>query len=741
MKKKSIADKRMELKLFYEQQHFRKLKTINRITNKSTLNPDATFDNLMHIISDEDVLYQAMGNISKKTGALTPGSELDPRTVDASSPELIKELSKGLKDGTFRFKPIKRIYMDKSGKNPVPKEQMDKLIELHSKGKVTMDQVKELKARPIGISSFPDKIVQEAMRMVLTAIYEPEFARVNCNFGFRPGMGCQDAIQQIKSYVKQMDYALEGDIKGAFDNVNHTTMINILGKKIKDGKFLKLVRGGLKCGLIFLNYRQDSEVGTTQGSVVSPLLYNIYFHEFDKFIHGEFREKVNKINKEENRKDRPVNKLYNIYSKKKSGLKLKGKLVKYADYVAKFGKEGTMVPELQKELQSTIRKYKELDRLQKKVPAFAKSRQTIRYWYTRYADDWVFFTNAELSRVEEWKSMFTEWIKQELHLTVSSEKTKLTSLRDDQKVRFLGFQLARQEKGKYRKVGDYKYIKTNKVKRRVKVKVKVKDRTGIVYRTRAANPNLIVAWDRERILPRLEDNKFIKKVGRTWRGRSKTPWIALTVPEIIMRYNYVIRGYINYYTPVVDYPTDTHFLHYLLTYSCAHTIAQKMNLTLRKVFKKYGKNIKINYTEKAKIKDKKGNETVTEVKKSVELLNWKKITSIIEGIITDTRKKQNEKKSIATVWRAVDEICNVKVNWRTKYKLTKHCAICGSEDHVEYHHVKHVRKGRVTGFLQILKQLNRRQIPCCRYCHRKIHRGEYDGIALNDLYDEELIIL
>jgi retron-type reverse transcriptase len=740
---KGIAAKRKMLEALYRKTDFKKLKTLDRIANKAGLNPNAVFDDLMYILADKGILFQAMGNISGKSGALTPGTELDTRTVDASSNELIEEISQSLKDGTFRFKPIRRVYMDKSGKNPVTKEQKDELTKLHKQGKVTMDQIKELKARPLGISSFPDKIVQEALRMILNTIYEPEFARYNVNFGFRPNQGCQDAISHIQMYAKQMDFAIEGDIKGAFDNVCHDRMIEILEQKIKDKKFLRLIKGGLKCGVIFLNYRQDSDLGTTQGSVVSPLLYNIYFHEFDKFICTEFKEIVSKVNQEEDRKDRPINKLYNSYSKKKTKLRLKEKFTNMKNYLQENGKNGPMLPALVNEVKETMKEYKALDKEQKKLPAFARSRQTIRYWYTRYADDWVFFTNAEINRVSEWKQLFIDWIMENLKLTVSVEKTKVTNLRNGEKAKYLGYQLARQGNKRLSNVGQLKTIRTNIVKRREKKKVIITKYDRLRYKIRTTNPSLIVGWDRDRVLARLEGNGFIKKIGNTWRGKSKLPWTTLPEPEIVDRYNYIIRGYLNYYVPVTDYPTDIQFLHYLITYSCAHTLAQKRNCSLRKIFRKFGKDMTIKYIEKVEKTDKEGVNDRKEIKKTTKIINWKKCTEIMRDILIKTREKQKGKKkdSISIVKQAIDDICNVKMNWRTKYKLSEHCAICGSTDKVEYHHVKHIRKGKVTGFLQVMKQLNRRQIPCCKKCHQNIHKGAYNGMALNDLYDEELIIL
>lgn len=738
--KAGLSEKRKSLKEYYEDSEFKRMKTLNKITIKAAYSPDTKFGNLMRIITEKDVLLQAMGNINTKSGALTPGTKLDPRTADESSLELISEISETLKNGTFRFKPIRRIYMDKSGKNPVSTEQKETLNKLHKQGKVTMDQIKQIKARPIGISSFPDKVVQEAMRMALNAIYEPEFARTNTNFGFRPGLGCQDAISELKKGAKSMDYAIEGDIKGAFDNVNHELMIQILEKKINDQKFLKLVRNGLKCGVIYMDFRQDSEIGTTQGSVVSPLLYNIYFHEFDIFVSTVFKEKVNQTNQTENRTERPVNKLYNSISKKKTKLKLKNKINKVKELYNAENKDQNKLFEQVQELKETKTNYKILDKQQKKIRAFAKSKQTLRFWYTRYADDWVFLTNADLPRVEEWKELFKEWIDNNLKLSVSEEKTKLTKLNKGETIKFLGFQLKRQMKQRIVKVGYTKKIRTSKTNRTKFDIIRVNDKPK--YDIRGTNPSLIVAFDRDRILTRLTNNLFIKKVGNIWRGRSKLPWTTLPEPEIIERYNYMIRGYLNYFTPVLDYPNDTHFLHYLLKYSCAHTLAQKRKTSLRKIFQKFGKDLRIQYQKNIKELDKPtGKILEKEVQSTVQLLSWEDCTKINEQIITRTLIKYKKKQSISTIQRAIDEICNVKINWRTKYKLSQHCCICGNENGVEYHHVKHIKIGKTEGFLQIMKQLNRRQIPVCKQCHTNIHRGEYNGMSLKDLYDEELIII
>jgi retron-type reverse transcriptase len=746
--KSDINFKRKALREFYTKNQFQFRKTLEAIEEKATNNPTHIFDDLYRILHEEDTLYQAMGNISKKSGALTPGPPQDQQTVDAMSKEKITEIAKELKQGIFKFKPIRRIYIEKSPQNPATKKKLKLIKKLHKIGPVTPDQIKDLKLRPLGIPSFKDKIVQESIRMILNAIYEPEFKNLNLNFGFRPKLGCLNAIDQIKNKAKSMDFAIEGDIKGAFDNVNHEILINILRKKIKDNKFLRLINGGLKCGLIYLTSTQETPIGTTQGSIVSPLLYNIYFNEFDKFIHNDFQLYINKLNQQENRKDIRLPTAYQRVSK----LKFKSpfnKLQKRLINEYQENKENNTLTQYFKtkeylqlitQLRIERTKFKKLDELQKKIPSRTKSQQTIRFTYVRYADDWIFYTNADIERTLEWKNLFAKWINDNLKLNLSLEKTKITDLKKGEHAHFLGFQLRSQGKNrKVNKVGVFKTRYLDPARRSKKVKTLNLDTDTKKFKMRATNPAQIVAWDRTRVLSKLETNGFITKIGNTWRGRSKLPWTSLTEPEIIERFNYIIRGYLNYYTPVCDYPTDTHFLHYLLTYSCAHTLAQKLNCKLSNIFKKFGKNITIKYIAKTITLEKGGSKNEKSQERTISLLNWKECLTIIRSIIIERNK--SKKASLNENKIQVDEIPKIKINWRTKYKLSKHCAICGSTEKIEYHHVKHIKKGKVEGFLQILNQLNRKQIPCCQQCHRNIHKGKYDGIALQDIYDEELIII
>jgi len=134
--------------------------------------------------------------------------------------------------------------------------------------------------RPITIPPFIDRMVQEAIRMVLEAIYEPWFERMNCSFGFRPNKGCHDALTALtdKYNTQSLNLAIEGDIKGAYDKVDRNILMNILQQRIKDKKFLKLIKERLN--LILFDAESEISTITTegipQGGIDSPYLFNIY---------------------------------------------------------------------------------------------------------------------------------------------------------------------------------------------------------------------------------------------------------------------------------------------------------------------------------------------------------------------------------------------------------------------------------------------------------------------------------
>jgi group II intron reverse transcriptase/maturase len=134
------------------------------------------------------------------------------------------------------------------------------------------------KSRPLGISAYEDKIVQLAVKKILEAIYEPKF--LSNMYGFRPGCGCHDAIKEVynRMYSGKINYVVDADIKGFFDNMNHDWIMKFLGVYIKDPNILWLIKKYLKAGVITDGVFQKSIDGSAQGNIMSPVIANIYMH-------------------------------------------------------------------------------------------------------------------------------------------------------------------------------------------------------------------------------------------------------------------------------------------------------------------------------------------------------------------------------------------------------------------------------------------------------------------------------
>lgn len=132
--------------------------------------------------------------------------------------------------------------------------------------------------RPLGIPTVEDKIVQKGISEILKAIYEPNF--IEESYGFREGMGCHDALKKISQEIsmKPVNYVIDADIKGFFDNVNHAWMTKFLGHRINDKRLIRLIVRILKSGIMEEGKYIKTEEGTPQGGIISPILANIYLH-------------------------------------------------------------------------------------------------------------------------------------------------------------------------------------------------------------------------------------------------------------------------------------------------------------------------------------------------------------------------------------------------------------------------------------------------------------------------------
>lgn len=218
--------------------------------------PDFRFDDIYNLLYDGDWLWTAYRSVKSNKGARTPG--IDGQTMQDFEEDLgenLESLAKELKSESFDPKPVRRTYIPKG----------------------------DDEERPLGIPTIKDRIVQEALRMVLEPIYETDFS--DYSFGFRPNRSTINALERVDWAIgtPKMSWVIDADIKGFFDNVNHQTLEQIIQNRITDRKMRDLIWEFLKAGIMEEGEFQDSMLGTPQGGIVSPVLANIYLNELDQW--------------------------------------------------------------------------------------------------------------------------------------------------------------------------------------------------------------------------------------------------------------------------------------------------------------------------------------------------------------------------------------------------------------------------------------------------------------------------
>lgn len=574
-----------------------------------------------HILADPEILLAAYSNIKSKAGNMTGGS--DKQTLDGMNLEWFQQICKEIASGQFQFKPARRVEIAK------PKGG----------------------TRPLGIASPRDKIVQEAMRMILEAIFESGFSANS--HAFRPGRSCHTALNQVKMQFGHVNWFIEGDISKCFDSFHHNVLISAVTSRIKDQVFIDLLYKALKSGYIDARgVWKSAELGTPQGSIISPILCNIYLDKLDKWIE-------NLIASFDTGKRRRQNPQYTRLTRGNSSLDPEARRQKM-----RFIHE------------NSIRQFIPND------PGFKRLR------YVRYADDillGVIGSKADCTALREKLAIF---LQQQLRLTLSLEKTKITHAITDRAL-FLGTEIRMTP---YNKKAIRKVQKGNDT------------RISII----STRPQFLAPIDT--IVSKLSNKKFCRR-GLRGHPTRVGKFIHLELDVIIQQYLWVARGLLNYYSFVDNYARLRARVLYILLYSCALTFASKLKLgTLKKVFKKFGSQLKV--------QDKSG--------KVVASFDCSKFAKSSPGFA---------KSQPSNPFAVIDRVA--AATQRTRKIMSSECSICGSVHKLEMHHIKHLRKAgtavKGNSLLSLMVRMNRKQIPLCYECHQRVHRGLYDGKRLGSM--------
>jgi RNA-directed DNA polymerase len=222
---------------------------LTRIGQKARRVPDLVFTSLYHHVVDVDNLRACYDTL--KANKATGVDGVSKEQYGKNLAQNLQNLSQRLKDMKYRPQPKRRSYVPKPGSE---------------------------KGRPLGISSFEDKLVESAVKQVLEPIYEQAFE--DSSYGYRPGRSPHQCLDELGRTIQQkyVNYVVEADIRSFFDKVNHKWMIKFLEHRIGDPRIIRLIVRMLKAGIMEDGLVRVSEEGTPQGAILSPLLSNIYLH-------------------------------------------------------------------------------------------------------------------------------------------------------------------------------------------------------------------------------------------------------------------------------------------------------------------------------------------------------------------------------------------------------------------------------------------------------------------------------
>jgi group II intron reverse transcriptase/maturase len=531
-------------------------------------------------------------------------------TADGMSLRKIGKIIELMRHERYRFSPVKRVMIPK----------------------------KNGKLRPLGLPGWSDKLVGEVMRLLLEAYYEPQFS--GRSHGFRPERGCHTALREVANTWTGTTWLIEGDISDCFGSLDHEIMAEILAEKIHDNRFLRLLRNMLKAGYLEDWIWNATLSGAPQGGVLSPLLSNIYLHRLDAFVEQVLMPEYN----------RGIERARNpVYRKRQKAM-----------IRARERGDRAEARSLRKQLRSMPSK-------DIHDPGYRRLR------YCRYADDHLLGFAGPKAEAEEIKRRLGQFLRDELKLELSEEKTLITHART-RAARFLGYEITVQHNDK-----------------------------AITGGQRSSNATVRLRVPAEVIKAKCAPYMQRGKPARRTRMMNMDDYTVVSI------YGAEYRGIVQYYLLASDvYRLNR--LNWAMETSMLKTLAGKHGSTVSKTAAKH----------KAKVDTPYGPRTCFEA--IVEREGGRKpLVARYGGIPLRQQKKaviQDRQPGRATGPREL-----------VTRLLANRCEICERSGNVEVHHIRKLadlgKPGQAgkPAWAAIMARRRRKSLVVCLDCHADIHAG------------------
>lgn len=552
----------------------------------------------------------AYGRIYRNAGAMTPGATEE--TADGMSLAKIGKIIDALRHEKYRWTPARRVYIEKKGSK---------------------------KLRPLGIPCWSDKLLQEVIRLLLEAYYDPQFSPASN--GFRPQLGCHTALREVYHKWVGTKWFVEGDIAQCFDALDHEVLLSILREKIHDNRFLRLIDGLLRAGYLE-DWRYNATLsGSPQGAVLSPILSNIYLDKLDQFVVQSLLPRYTRGNR---RRPNPVWQ----------------RLQQAARKLRKLGNQDEA---------------KRLRRQMQQVPSLDPTDSDYRRLrYVRYADDWLLGFVGPRSEAEEIKSAIAAFLRDHLKLELSETKTLITHARTGA-ARFLGYEITTLYSDQKLDRRGHRCINGQIGLKVPMVAVRAKCARYLLHGKPVRRPELI------------HDSPF----------------------SIVAQYQQEYRGIVEYYRLAYNlYQLGR--LRWLMERSLTHTLANKLRISVRGVYRRYRQVIDTDT----------GSTPVLQV--TVERKEGQKPLVARWGGLSLARNIK------AVLNDAPLKICGPRTELERRL-LANRCELCGSTENIQVHHVRALKDLQVKGraekpfWVQVMAARQRKTLVTCAKCHDDIHAG------------------